>query len=147
MCGPYGLKSLLLITSRSVSLPPNQRCPSRYVHHDRLLVLFRQNQPGVLGGLIPYAYCTQANNPSQQQSPIDVMPGAAYPVSVNTSLTLSTHYASTAVPVEDLGYTIEADYGTGSSQNSVTFNGVTYNLLQFHFHQVSEHTINYQVTQ
>jgi hypothetical protein len=41
---------------------------------------------------------------------------------VNTNLTLSTNYSSVAVPVEDLNYTIEADYGTGSSQNSVKFN-------------------------
>jgi len=60
---------------------------------------------------------------------------------VNTNLALAFSYNALAVPVEDMYYTIEADYGSGSSQNSITFNDVTYNLIQFHFHEPSEHTI------
>ncbi len=146
MWRPYGLRSLLLIPLAALAFPLTSVAQVGTCTTAGCWSYSGKTNPAYWGGLTPYAYCNPANNPSQQQSPIDVMPGAGSPVPVNTSLTLSTHYSSTAVPVEDLGYTIEADYGTGSSQNSVTFNGVTYNLLQFHFHQVSEHTINYQVT-
>jgi carbonic anhydrase len=92
--------------------------------------------PSSWAGLTPFAYCNQANNTAQQQSPINI--GTPQ---VNTSLTLGIHYNGVQVPVEDLGYTIEADYGSGSSQNYVTYGGTKYNLLQFHFHQPSEHQI------
>ncbi len=92
--------------------------------------------PSSWAGLTPFAYCNQANNAAQQQSPINI--GTPQ---VNTSLTLAINYNGVQVPVEDLGYTIEADYGSGSSQNYVTYGGTKYNLLQFHFHQPSEHQI------
>jgi carbonic anhydrase len=93
--------------------------------------------PSNWGGLTPYAYCTQSNAPTQQQSPINVTSPT-----VNTGLKLASNYAGVQVPVEDTGYTIEADYSPGSSQNTVTYGGKRYTLLQFHFHEKSEHTIN-----
>ncbi len=93
--------------------------------------------PSNWAGLTPFAYCSQGNNAAQQQSPINI--GA---FTVNTSLTLAINYNGVQVPVEDNGHTIEADYGSGSSQNYVTYGGTKYNLLQFHFHQPSEHQIN-----
>jgi len=50
-------------------------------------------------------------------------------------------YASTALNIENNGHTVEVVYNKGSS---ISLRGKTYNLLQFHFHTPSEHTINGQ---
>ncbi len=143
---PCRLKNLLLITLAAFALSLSSVAQVGTCTTADCWSYSGNTNPAYWSGLTPYAYCNQSNNLTQQQSPIDVMPAPnTYPEPVeNTNLTLSTNYSNVAVPVEDLNYTIEADYGAGSSQNSVTFNGVTYNLLQFHFHEPSEHAMNQQ---
>jgi carbonic anhydrase len=68
------------------------------------------------------------------QSPIDIT-GAAE-VSLND---LEFSYEESQLLIFNNGHTIEVEYHSGSS---ITYNETTYQLLQFHFHRPSEHTIN-----
>jgi len=47
-------------------------------------------------------------------------------------------YEATPLVVKNNGHTIEVEYEPGSS---ISIDGDTYNLLQFHFHTPSEHTV------
>ncbi len=72
----------------------------------------------------------------KKQSPIDI--------SVTHKANLSKiNFSYTAEPKEILnnGHTVQVNMKKGST---VTVDGKTYNLLQFHFHSPSEHTINGQ---
>jgi len=71
----------------------------------------------------------------KQQSPIDIQ---------STGMTLSPqpiefHYGTSAIEVINNGHTIQANYDKGSY---AMIGGKRYDLLQFHFHSPSEHTIN-----
>ena len=68
------------------------------------------------------------------QSPIDIT-GA-------TELNLSDiafNYADTALQILNNGHTIQVNTDSG---NSILYNGIRYDLLQFHFHHPSEHTVD-----
>jgi carbonic anhydrase len=71
-----------------------------------------------------------------EQSPIN-LEGAT---TVSSLTAISFNYPSTSVSVANNGHTIQASYASGSG-NSITYNGTTYKLLQFHFHQPSEHEV------
>ena len=69
------------------------------------------------------------------QSPIDVTGAQA-----DASLTaLSTHFEAVPVELINNGHTVEFEYEAGSK---LTLNGADFELLQFHFHTESEHTVN-----
>lgn len=68
------------------------------------------------------------------QSPIDI--SSSYSVNIND---VAFNYDTSAINILNNGHTIQVNYDAGSS---IELNGVTYNLLQFHFHHPSEHTIN-----
>lgn len=68
-----------------------------------------------------------------EQSPIDITADAA----VNPADIQFNYQPSNLTEVNN-GHTIQANYDDGSS---ITVDGVTYNLLQFHFHEHSEHTL------
>lgn len=68
------------------------------------------------------------------QSPIDLS-GAAMTDLEN----IAFNYGETAVTIENNGHTIQVTYDKGSNIN---INGETYDLVQFHFHAPSEHTID-----
>jgi carbonic anhydrase len=68
------------------------------------------------------------------QSPIDI--------TGETEIDLSDigfTYAETALNIINNGHTIQLGAAEG---NSILYNGIHYNLLQFHFHHPSEHTVN-----
>lgn len=68
------------------------------------------------------------------QSPIDIT-GA-----VNASLIpIAFNYEETPLAIFNNGHTIEVEYHEGSS---IVYNEKTYDVLQFHFHQPGEHTID-----
>lgn len=48
-------------------------------------------------------------------------------------------YHDSALNILNNGHTVQVNYDAGSS---ITYNGVQYDLVQFHFHHPSEHTIN-----
>ncbi|MFQ5578860.1 MAG: carbonic anhydrase family protein [Anaerolineae bacterium] len=68
-----------------------------------------------------------------EQSPIDVPASAT----VNPA-DLTMNYQPTAVNILNNGHTVQVNYDSGST---LTVDGVDYNLLQFHFHALSEHTV------
>src|SRR5204862_6381176 len=47
-------------------------------------------------------------------------------------------YRPTHINIVNNGHTIQVNYDPGSS---IELDGVTYNLIQFHFHKPSEHTL------
>ncbi len=70
------------------------------------------------------------------QSPIDI--GEV----IDADLTnITFNYGETALNIRNNGHTVQVDVDAGSS---ITYQGITYNLLQFHFHHPSEHTVNGQ---
>jgi carbonic anhydrase len=83
------------------------------------------------GELSPdFAACSEG----MQQSPIDIP--ATAPVN---PADIVFNYQPTALNIVNNGHTIKADYDEGSS---IEIDGKAYNLLQFHFHALSENTID-----
>lgn len=69
------------------------------------------------------------------QSPVDIT-GA----SDDASLTdIPQTYSNSGTHIVNKGHTIQFNYDAGSS---ITINGETYDLVQFHTHTLSEHTVN-----
>lgn len=69
-----------------------------------------------------------------EQSPIDI------PSASSTNPTdIVFNYNPTDVNILNNGHTIQVNYDEGSS---IEIDGTTYNLLQFHFHALSEHTVD-----
>jgi carbonic anhydrase len=68
-----------------------------------------------------------------EQSPVDVP--ASAPVN---AADIGFNYQATDLNIVNNGHTIKVNYNEGSSME---IDGKTYNLLQFHFHALSEHTI------
>ncbi len=77
-----------------------------------------------------YAACKDGHS----QSPIDIT--GALPVDLNA---LRFDYQDSPLLIFNNGHTIQVNYAPGST---LIYNEITYTLLQFHFHQPSEHTIN-----
>jgi carbonic anhydrase len=73
-----------------------------------------------------------------RQTPIDISPSRNLP-SLPTLTRLQLHLRPTNIELVNTGHTLELEYEPGST---LTFNGVVYDLLQFHFHTLSEHTID-----
>lgn len=69
----------------------------------------------------------------QAQSPIDIT--EAQPVSLTD---IDIAYSDSAINIFNNGHTIQVNYDEGSS---ITYNEIDYQLLQFHFHHPSEHTV------
>ena len=137
MSHPYRLKTLLLVMLAAFAFSLSSVAQVGVCTSATCWSYSSPTGPSSWAGLTPFVYCSQSTAPTQQQSPINI----GTPTQVNTSLTLAIHYNGVQVPVEDNGHTIEADYGPGGSQNYVTYGRTRYNLLQFHFHQPSEHQI------
>ncbi len=68
------------------------------------------------------------------QSPVDFRP--PYPLQ---SGKLPIEYSDTTGEIINNGHTIEVE--TEGAHNTLTLNGVEYELVQFHFHSVSEHRV------
>ena len=70
----------------------------------------------------------------QSQSPIDL--SSAYKTKLNT---IKFDYKETPLKIVNNGHAIQVNYDPGSS---VMIDGEKYNLVQFHFHAPSEHTVD-----
>jgi len=74
----------------------------------------------------------------QHQSPVNIIPGKT--VSMNHNYDLSMHEDVTGVAkIIDNGHSIKV---TPEQGGSITLHGEKFNLLQFHFHGKSEHTVD-----
>lgn len=79
-----------------------------------------------------FALCSEGH----AQSPIDLTNS----IGVNL-VNISFDYHETTLNIFNNGHTIQVNYDTGSS---ITYNETTYELLQFHLHHPSEHTVDGQ---
>ena len=90
-----------------------------------------ENGPDVWGQLSPeYILCAEGRH----QSPIDLVnatPAKLPPI-------LYEYHAMTDLNIRNTGHTIEVAYPEG---NWIEVDGTRYQLLQFHFHAPSEHTV------
>jgi carbonic anhydrase len=77
-----------------------------------------------------YALCARG----KAQSPINIVPTAPHQLPG-----LSIAYQPTAINILNNGHTIQVTYDSGSF---ILVEQTRYQLLQFHFHEPSEHTIN-----
>ena len=92
-----------------------------------------ENGPDVWGQLSPeYRLCSAGIH----QSPIDIVNPT--PVELPD---LVFNYQPTALNIHNTGHTIQVTYPEGSW---IEVNGTRYQLLQFHFHAPSEHTVESQ---
>ncbi len=73
----------------------------------------------------------------QTQSPVNIT-GAVIDEGLSA---ITTNYESAPIEFTNNGHTLQFNYKTGSTIN---FSGDDYNLLQFHFHTGSEHTVGGQ---
>ena len=89
------------------------------------------NGPGHWGTLDPaFSACAMG----EEQSPIDLSAGRnADP------LAIEFEYQRTRIAVENNGHTIQVNPDPG---NAIVLTGVRFDLLQFHFHHASEHTVD-----
>ena len=86
--------------------------------------------PAYWGELSPeYALCAEG----AAQSPIDIRDASALDL-----VDIDFRYGESANNIFNNGHTIQVNIDAGSA---IVYNGITYNLLQFHFHSPSEHTI------
>ncbi len=93
------------------------------------------SSPREWGKLSPeFAACEVGHN----QSPIDIHSVKEEPISEPLDVNIEFNYQSTPLEVVNNGHTIQVNYAQGSS---VKIDGQKYELLQFHFHTPSEHTI------
>lgn len=83
--------------------------------------------PNHWGDFPDYALCATG----QHQSPIDL------DTLIPTTVDLRCDYHSSPLKLTNNGHTIRVDYARGST---LTLDGESFELLQFHFHDPSEHT-------
>ena len=89
-----------------------------------------ENGPDVWGQLSPdFALCAEGT----LQSPIDLVAPAASELS-----DIMFDYQPSEMNIHNNGHTIEV---SPASENRIEVDGVGYQLLQFHFHAPSEHTV------
>jgi carbonic anhydrase len=89
--------------------------------------------PGYWGETPGWEACA-ATSPTERQSPIDIDR-----VSTDRSLrSLQLSLHETPLAIVNNGHTLEQEYEPGST---LKVNGVSYVLAQFHFHTLSEHTV------
>ena len=87
--------------------------------------------PANWGTLSPdFAICEEGS----AQSPIDIRSASQLNL-----VDIAFDYAETANSIFNNGHTIQVNVDEGSS---ITYNGIAYALLQFHFHLPSEHTLD-----
>ena len=87
------------------------------------------------GELSPeFATCEIGHN----QSPIDIQPNKIESLDEPVNASIEFNYQSVPLEVINNGHTVQVNYAKGSS---VKIDGQKYELVQFHFHTPSEHTV------
>jgi carbonic anhydrase len=85
-------------------------------------------------GTIGYPVCASGT----AQSPINIVDYAFQPY---TGPAVALNYEASELEIENTGHVFEVVVPAGAS-NTLTANGVTYPLVQYHFHVPSEHEVN-----
>lgn len=91
--------------------------------------------PSYWGELAPeWQTCSGAGG---RQTPVDLVSRTSVPLPPLARLQLNLR--STPISLINNGHTIEQEYEPGST---LTLNGITFELKQFHYHTLSEHTVD-----
>ena len=99
-------------------------------HHPAHWTYEGESGPAHWGSLDPaFASCAMGH----AQSPIDISAPKSHSLP-----SLALHYHKTRLYVVNNGHTIQVAYDPGSS---IQIEGTSYQLIQFHFHTPSEHTV------
>ena len=87
-----------------------------------------------------WAVCQSGN----EQSPIDIKTSLVSGLTgILTPANIQFNYQSlTNFPVQNNGHTIQVNYPTPPNGSTMTVDGTTYNLVQFHLHTHSEHLVD-----
>ena len=93
--------------------------------------------PGFWGNIAGASACAGSASDSRQ-SPINI----SNAVTDYSLKTLETYLYSTPIKLINNGHTIELEYETSPHASTLNFGGTVYTLAQFHFHSLSEHTVN-----
>jgi len=91
--------------------------------------------PGFWGETPGWEACARSTEPGARQTPIDLRD--ATPDAKLQPLAL--HLEKTEISLVDNGHTIEQEFENGSH---LELDGAEYELTQFHFHTLSEHTLD-----
>ena len=90
------------------------------------------------GAVGPYAWDTSARGEPAVESPINITgrtpPSAVLKINYNSSV--PTDITNSA------GHQFQVQYPTTNTSDTITVNGLTSNLVNFHYHDQSEHTVN-----
>ncbi|WP_066803451.1 carbonic anhydrase [Moraxella oblonga] len=76
----------------------------------------------------------------QEQSPIDIKQALRVEPTSDKDIKLTENYQAQDFTVKNNGHTIVFDVAN-QSKSQIVVNGTTYDLLQFHYHIPSEHTV------
>ena len=85
-------------------------------------------------GDLDHAYATCKDG--VEQSPVDIR---GFYTATGVEGVLTTSYLATPLVLTNNGHTLQVEYEAGST---ITINGQSYELLQFHFHSPSEHKVD-----
>lgn len=129
---PYIAQRLILAICFVMCITGCGRAKDLPVHTDKVKWGYAaENGPAVWGQLNPeYILCAEGTH----QSPIALV----NPTPTELPTILYEYYPATGVDIHHNGHTIEVAYPEGSG---IQIDGTHYQLLQFHFHAPSEHTV------
>ncbi len=129
---PYIAQRLILAICFVMCITGCGRAKDVPVHADKVKWGYAaENGPDVWGQLnSEYSLCGEGTH----QSPIDIV----NPMPTELPTILYEYYPATGVDIHHNGHTIEVAYPEGSG---IQIDGTHYQLLQFHFHAPSEHTV------
>jgi carbonic anhydrase len=120
----------MLETNVGLSARPTQQLNDRTIEGAHWSYHDEETGPDAWGELSPFfSQCSEG----MEQSPIDI-PGEI----ASSEVAISYNYPSVALNMENNGHTVEVEVADGST---VTIEGETWELAQFHFHVGSEHTV------
>lgn len=129
---PYIAQRFILAICFVMCITGCGRAKDLPVHTDKVKWGYAaENGPDVWGQLNPeYILCAEGTH----QSPIDIV----NPMPTELPTIFYEYYPATGVDIHHNGHTIEVAYPEGSG---IQIDGTHYQLLQFHFHAPSEHTV------
>jgi len=124
--GAVALLSLSVVQGQDATQAPPTPTPAHWEYEGA-------DGPDHWGSLDPnYAVCGTGH----AQSPINITSDAAQAINLHD---IKFDYHPSKLNIFNNGHTVQVTYDAGSS---ITYNEIKYDLLQFHFHHPSEHTID-----
>ena len=131
------MKNLLLSASAAAMIFTVSQANSPEAHHD-VKVSHEKHWDYSQNGPAHWGEFSKTCAVGQTQSPVDISVDKTIELNPKYKLTLQED-VQTSAKVIDNGHSIKV---TPKKSGTITLNGETFKLLQFHFHGKSEHTLN-----